>query len=118
MASRWTSVLLSVVIHDADLGRIAVGPSEDHPPLVVYSNRIETLQIAAQLLQTVRWRAFGEASGQDDDNRFRSVLHDAGVAIHIGPESCAGGREAVREALRGERPGQPLSREDSDGRAI
>ena len=30
------------------------------------------------------------------------VHYDEGVAIHIGPESCAGGREAVREALTGE----------------
>jgi hypothetical protein len=36
---------------------------------------------------------------------------DEGVAIHIDPESCAGGREAVREALTGARTGQPLSRE-------
>ena len=36
---------------------------------------------------------------------------DEGVAIHIGPESCAGGREAVREALTGGRTGQPSSRE-------
>ena len=34
-----------------------------------------------------------------------------GVAIHIDPESCAGSREAVREALTGERVGQPLNRE-------
>src|SRR5580692_9377532 len=42
------------------------------------------------------------------------VHHDEGVAIHIGPESCAGGREAVREALTGECAGQPLSREKAD----
>jgi hypothetical protein len=30
------------------------------------------------------------------------VHYDEGAAIHIGPESCAGGREAVREALTGE----------------
>lgn len=36
---------------------------------------------------------------------------DEGVAIHIGPESCVRRREAVREALTGERTGQPLSRE-------
>ena len=29
------------------------------------------------------------------------VHYDEGAAIHIGPESCAGGREAVREALTG-----------------
>ena len=39
------------------------------------------------------------------------VHRNEGVAIHIGPESCAGGREAVREALTGERVGQPLNRE-------
>src|SRR5215471_457763 len=38
------------------------------------------------------------------------VHYDEGVAIHIGPESCAGGREAEREALTGECAGQPLSR--------
>ena len=36
---------------------------------------------------------------------------DEGVAIHIGPESCAGAREGCGEALTGERIGQPLSRE-------
>jgi len=44
------------------------------------------------------------------------VHRNEGVAIHIGPESCAGGREAVREALTGERVGQPLSRENDDSR--
>jgi hypothetical protein len=42
------------------------------------------------------------------------VHYDEGVAMHIGPESCAGGREAVREALTGECAGQPLSREKVD----
>jgi hypothetical protein len=36
---------------------------------------------------------------------------DEGVAIHIGPEPCAGAREGVGEASAGERIGQPLSRE-------
>jgi hypothetical protein len=39
------------------------------------------------------------------------VPYDEGVAIHIGPESCAGAREGFGEALTGERIGQPLSRE-------
>jgi hypothetical protein len=42
------------------------------------------------------------------------VHYDEGVAIPIGPESCAGGREAVREALAGECAGQPLSHEKDD----
>jgi len=36
---------------------------------------------------------------------------DEGVAIHIGPESCAVAREGLSEALTGKRIGQPLSRE-------
>jgi transposase len=44
----------------------------------------------------------------DGRQRVR-VPYDEGVAIHIGPESCADGREAAREALTGVRVGQPLS---------
>ena len=40
------------------------------------------------------------------------VHYDEGVAIHIGPEPCAGTREGVGEASAGERIGQPLSREN------
>ena len=36
---------------------------------------------------------------------------DEGVAIHIGPEPCAGIREGVGEASVGVRAGQPLSRD-------
>lgn len=39
------------------------------------------------------------------------VHHGEGVAIHTDPKSCAGGREAAREALTGARAGQPLSGE-------
>ena len=39
------------------------------------------------------------------------VHHDEGVANRIDPESCAGAREGIGEALTGERIGQPLSRE-------
>ena len=39
------------------------------------------------------------------------VSYDEGVAIHIGPESCAVAREDRGEALTGECIGQPLSRE-------
>ena len=39
------------------------------------------------------------------------VHRDEDVASHIDPESCAGVREGVGEALTGERAGQPLSRE-------
>ena len=39
------------------------------------------------------------------------VHYDEGVAIHVGPEPCAGIREDVGEASAGECIGQPLSRE-------
>lgn len=45
------------------------------------------------------------------------VHYDEGVAIHIGPESCAGAREGVREALTGGCIGQPSSRERNNPRA-
>ena len=41
------------------------------------------------------------------------VHHDEGVAIHIGPESCADAREGHGEALTGECIGQPLSRDST-----
>ena len=41
------------------------------------------------------------------------VHYDEGVAIHIGPEPCAGIREGAGEASAGEGIGQPLSRERS-----
>jgi hypothetical protein len=44
-----------------------------------------------------------------DRRRRVQVPYDEGVANHIGPESCADGREAAREALTGVRVGQPLS---------
>jgi hypothetical protein len=44
------------------------------------------------------------------------VHRNEGVAIHIGPESCAGGREAVRETLTGKPVGQPLNRENDASR--
>jgi hypothetical protein len=39
------------------------------------------------------------------------VSYDEGVAIHIGPESCAVAREGFGEASAGECTGQPLNRE-------
>ena len=41
------------------------------------------------------------------------VRCDEGVAIHIGPEPCAGIREDVGEASVGQRIGQPLSHDRS-----
>jgi len=46
------------------------------------------------------------------------VPYDEGVAIRIGPESCAGSREAAREALTGVCIGQPLSGERLPNRSV
>jgi transposase len=46
------------------------------------------------------------------------VLCDEGVANHIDPESCAVGREVIREALTGVRVGQPLSGEILPNRSV
>jgi hypothetical protein len=37
--------------------------------------------------------------------------HKKGLANHLDPESCAGGRKVVGEALTGAHTGQPLSSE-------
>jgi hypothetical protein len=39
------------------------------------------------------------------------VLYEEGVATHLGPESCGGGREAVIEVLTGGVASRVLSRE-------
>jgi transposase len=58
----------------------------------------------AYMLEGIDWER------RETDERQRvQVPYDEGVANHIGPESCAGGREAGREALTGVRVGQPLS---------
>ena len=58
----------------------------------------------AYMLDGIDWER------RETDERQRvQVPYDEGVANHIGPESCAGGREAEREALTGVRVGQPLS---------
>ena len=65
-----------------------------------------TPAMLSMLLEGIDWER------RITDGRQRvQVPYDEGVATHIGPESCAGGREAVREALTGVRAGQPLSGE-------
>ena len=60
----------------------------------------------SRLIEGVGWER------RETDERQRvQVPYDEGVANHIGPESCAGGREAAREALTGGHVGQPLSGE-------
>jgi transposase len=58
----------------------------------------------AYMLDGIDW----ERRETDERQRVK-VPYDEGVANHIGPESCTGGREAAREALTGVRVGQPLS---------
>ena len=65
--------------------------------------RLTAAELAA-LLEGLDWER------RETGERQRvQVPYDEGVANHIDPESCVGGREAVREALTGVRVGQPLS---------
>jgi hypothetical protein len=52
-----------------------------------------------------RRNQFGLRSAPIGFLRIASTARE--ISFHIGPESCAGGREAVREALTGERAGRP-----------
>ena len=73
------------------------------PPLVDDTMTLTPAQLAL-LIEAIDWER------RETDERQRvQVPCDEGVANHIGPESCAGGREAEREALTGVRVGQPLS---------
>ena len=67
----------------------------------------------SMLLEGIDWER------RETDRRQRvQVPYDEGVAIHIGPESCTGSREAAREALTGVRIGQPLSGERLHNRSV
>ena len=74
-------MLLSVVIHDLDLGRVAVGPPEDHPPLVVDPDRIEAFEISSQFLQTVRRRYREITYPARRVDRFELALGATGNAL-------------------------------------
>jgi transposase len=67
----------------------------------------------SMLLEGIDW-------GRRKTNRRQRVRvpYDEGVAIHIGPESCADSREAAREALTGVHIGQPLSGERLLNRSV
>jgi transposase len=73
------------------------------PPVVDGVLRLTAVEFAA-LFDGIDW----VRRITDGRQRVRAP-YDEGVAIHIGPESCAGSREAAREALTGVRAGQPLS---------
>ncbi len=73
------------------------------PPIVDGTLTLTPAQMAL-LIEAMDWER------RETGERQRvQVPYDEGVANHIGPESCAGGREAEREALTGARVGQPLS---------
>jgi transposase len=73
------------------------------PPIVDGTLTLTPAQMAL-LIEAMDW----ERRETGERQRVK-VPYDEGVANHIGPESCVGGREAEREALTGVRVGQPLS---------
>ena len=70
----------------------------------------EGCTVVAMEATGVYWKPVWERRETDERQRVR-VPYDEGLANRIDPESCAGGREAAREALTGARVGQPLSDE-------
>src|SRR5215208_7942715 len=50
------SVSRSVVVDDLNAVCVTLDPLEDHPPLIIDTNRVVPLQISMQLLESVRWR--------------------------------------------------------------
>jgi len=46
----------SVVVDDADFGRVSIGPAEHDAPLVIQANRVEPPQVALQSLQPIARR--------------------------------------------------------------
>jgi hypothetical protein len=78
---------------------------------------LKTKRLVVELAeQFERRRGADRERRQADQEQCQRVGADhAGAAepqrgpFHIGPQSCAGGREAVREALTGEHAGQPLT---------
>jgi hypothetical protein len=91
---------------------------------------LKTKRLVVELAeQFERRRGADRERRQADQEQCQRVGADhAGAAepqrgpFHIGPQSCAGGREAVREALTGEHAGQPLTaaaeRAGAAGRAL
>src|SRR5438270_10096987 len=78
-----TSTLLSVIIHDSNLGCVAVGPSEDHPPLVVDPDRIEAFEVSSQFLQTIRRRHREITYSARRIDRFELAFRSTGDPLKV-----------------------------------
>jgi hypothetical protein len=111
--------LIKVLWHDGQ-GHPRAYAACGHDPLDLFSKRLERGRFMwpspADGVVTISWAQLGyllegiDWVRRETDERQRvQVPYDEGVAFHIGPESCAGGREAAREALAGVRVGQPVS---------
>jgi len=72
-----------VVIHDPDLGCVAIGPPEDHSPLVVDPDRKEAFEVSSQFLQTVRGRYREIAYSARCVDRFELALGTTGNPLKV-----------------------------------
>ncbi len=101
--------LLKILWHDSE-GMCLLIKRLDHGKFVWPQATSGTVSLTrAQLSMLCEGIDWGR---RKTNRRWRvQVPYDEGVAIHIGPESCAASREAVREALTGVHIGQPLSGE-------
>jgi hypothetical protein len=44
-----------VIINDLDIVSVAVSPHETHPPLIIDTDAVLALTVAAKLLQPIAW---------------------------------------------------------------
>src|SRR6516165_4488464 len=93
-----------MIIHDSNLVRLAVVPFEDHPPLIVDSDRVEILQITLQLLQPVRWgdRQILQPAGGVDS--FEFPLRGTGDSLELTDEFITEQRLGRLVAERSDHP--------------
>jgi hypothetical protein len=78
-----------VVVDDADVGGVALGPAEHDAPLVVHADRVEAPKVAPQGLQPVTRRDSKviDAGGRIDDQELaeRGTLDLGGQSLHALP---------------------------------
>jgi hypothetical protein len=72
-----------MIIYDASLMRLAIDPLEDHSPLIVDPDRVKFLQVALELLQSIRWRYRQVIQPARCVYRVELPLSSAGVSLKL-----------------------------------
>jgi hypothetical protein len=72
-----------MIIHNPNIVRFAINPLKDHAPLIVDPDRMKLLQIALELLQSVRWRNRQIVQPARRVDRFELTLSPAGDPLKL-----------------------------------